>query len=67
VRKRQKVKTYFLPVQSAKKVRQSLPFFGERQRNTKAGLTCRCFCHGLKARLPAFKLEPVRQKVVVVF
>jgi hypothetical protein len=28
--KRQKVKTYFLPVQSAKKVRRSLPFFGEK-------------------------------------
>jgi hypothetical protein len=27
---RQKVKTYFLPVQLAKKDRQSLPFFGEK-------------------------------------
>ncbi|MDR2678473.1 MAG: hypothetical protein LBB51_03440, partial [Zoogloeaceae bacterium] len=29
-RKRQKVNPYFLPVQSAKKVRQSPPFFGEK-------------------------------------
>jgi hypothetical protein len=29
---RQKVKTYFLPVQSAKKGRQSLPFFGVKAR-----------------------------------
>jgi hypothetical protein len=29
-RSRQKVKTYFLPVQTAKKDRQSLPFFGEK-------------------------------------
>jgi hypothetical protein len=27
---RQKVKPYFLPVQSAKKVRRSLPFFEEK-------------------------------------
>jgi hypothetical protein len=30
VRERQKVNPYFLPVQSAKKVRQSLPFFGKK-------------------------------------
>jgi hypothetical protein len=30
MRKRQKVKPYFLPVQSAKKSRQSPPFFGKK-------------------------------------
>jgi hypothetical protein len=48
-RKRQKVKTYFLSGQLAKKDRRSLPFFGGKatqnrgQRKTRAGVVFRCF------------------------
>jgi hypothetical protein len=58
---RQKVKPYFLPVQSAKKNRRSLSFFGEKatQHQGWAG-----FC---AVKLPAFKPKLICQKTGVVF
>jgi hypothetical protein len=66
-RERQKVKPYFLPVQSAKKSRQSQPFFGEKATQHQGRANFSLFFHGLKARLPAFKPKLICQKVVVVF
>jgi hypothetical protein len=37
----QKVKTYFLPVQSAKKASKARPFLGEKQRNPTSGRVLR--------------------------
>jgi hypothetical protein len=52
---RQKVKPYFLPVQSAKKNRRSLPFFEEKATQHQGHANLPLLFHGLKAKLPAFK------------
>jgi hypothetical protein len=60
VRRRQKVKPYFLPVQSAKKNRRSLPFFEKKATQHQGKADASLFFHGLKARLPAFKPQTYR-------
>jgi hypothetical protein len=44
-----------LPVQSAKKSRQSPPFFGEKATQHQGHADLSLLFHGLKAKLPAFK------------
>jgi hypothetical protein len=66
-RRRQKMKPYFLPVQTAKKDRQSLPFFGEKAREPQGGPVLRCFLQGLKAGFAHLQtqINPAKSRVLL--
>jgi hypothetical protein len=54
---RQKVRTHFLPVQSAKKSRQSLPFFGVKATKTPGRAGFALGLHGLKPGFAWFQTQ----------